>query len=264
MPLGALHVHSTWSDGEFTLPELRQVLGEAGCTFACVTDHADFFDEQSLHAYVAECESLSDERFRFIAGLEYPCEQRLHIIGYGATALTTSADPSGVMTHIEAVGGVSVIAHPPDALFDWIASLDRVPQGLEVWNSKYDGRYAPRAATFALYARLRTRRSDCHAFYGQDLHWRRQYRGLFTEVDCASTRRADVLAALAVGAFVGRKDALRLPSDGTVSHDWLVRAQHGRQVSVRFRQILKRAKALADRSGVPVPAAVKAQLRRMF
>jgi hypothetical protein len=264
MPLGALHLHSTYSDGEFTLPELREVLRSAGCRFACVTDHADYFDEVLLQRYVDECLTLSDEGFRFIPGLEYPCEQRLHIVGYGATKLTASSDPCEVIEHIESAGGIAVVAHPQDALFDWIASLDRVPQGLEVWNSKYDGRYAPRASTFDLLRRLHERRPDCRAFYGQDLHWRKQYRGLMTEVRCEDNSPSSVLPALAAGAFVGVKETLRLPSDGAVSQEWLMRSQRGRQMSVRLRQLLKRGKAIADRVGIRIPAAVKAQARRTF
>ena len=57
----------------------------AGCPFACVTDHAEAFDDVRLEAYRRECDEQSDERFRFIAGLEYGCEGRMHVLGYGVT-----------------------------------------------------------------------------------------------------------------------------------------------------------------------------------
>jgi hypothetical protein len=261
---GALHLHSTWSDGEFTLAELRDVLSAAGCRFACVTDHADHFDGDSLTAYLAECEALSDDQFRFVAGLEYPCEQRLHIAGYGATRAVASSDPSIVIRHIEAQGAIAVIAHPRDALFDWIVGLDAVPGGLEVWNSKYDGRYGPRASTFALLRRLQQRRPDCRAYYGLDLHWRTQYRGLLVEVDAVTNTTNAVLNALARGAFAGVKEALRFPSDGRVDETWLAHVQRARGASNRLRQALSMTKALLDRLGVPLPAALKSQARRAF
>ena len=69
---GVLHIHSTYSDGEFTLAELREIYLAAGCRFACVTDHADAFalDPERLDAYRRECDARSDERFCFIAGLD--------------------------------------------------------------------------------------------------------------------------------------------------------------------------------------------------
>lgn len=90
--LGALHLHSTYSDGEFTLTELRDALREQGCRFACVTDHAEFFDEARRDAFIAECERLSSDEFRFVPGLEFNCRDKMHILGYGVTELVESAN----------------------------------------------------------------------------------------------------------------------------------------------------------------------------
>jgi predicted metal-dependent phosphoesterase TrpH len=169
---GALHIHSTYSDGEFTLGELRDVLSADGCRFACVTDHADWFDADRLRSYRLECEERSDADFRFIPGLEYSCLDRMHILGYGVTSLMDSVDPGYVMAGIRRNGGLAVVAHPRNDAFDSIECFDPLPDGIEVWNSKYDGQYAPRRSTFALLGRLQARRPDVRAFYGLDLHWR--------------------------------------------------------------------------------------------
>jgi hypothetical protein len=261
---GVLHVHSTYSDGEFTLAELRDVLAAAGCRFACVTDHADAFDQHKVDAYVHECVERSDDRFRFIPGLEYGCVDRMHILGYGSTSLVDSTDPATVIRHIEDAGGVSVIAHPRDSAFDRIASFDPVPSGIEVWNSKYDGRYAPRPGTFALLARLQAREPAVRAFYGQDLHWRKQYRGLFTLVDCARPDRMSVLTALRSGAFAATKDGLTLPSSGRVSAELEAQFARAQRRTQSMRGWVGRAKSSADALGLRLPASLKAQLRRLF
>src|SRR5579864_5646746 len=206
---GALHIHSTYSDGEFTLGELRDVLFASGCRFACVTDHADPFDAESLRTYRLECEERSDADFRFIPGLEFSCLNQMHILGYGVTSLIESVDPERVIADIARHGGLAVVAHPKNDAFDSIERLEPVPDGIEVWNSKYDGQYAPRRSTFALLGRLQARRPDVRAFYGLDLHWRHQYRGLFTEVACEVPDRDSVLAALRHGAYTGIKTGLR-------------------------------------------------------
>ncbi|HEX8723195.1 MAG TPA: PHP domain-containing protein, partial [Pyrinomonadaceae bacterium] len=182
MPRAVFHCHSTYSDGECTLAELRELFVAEGVDFACMTDHAEFFDGERLRAYREECDALSDDAFRFVAGLEYECERRMHVLGYGVTTLAGTTDPQEVIRHIEAAGGVSVIAHPMDSMFDWIETFDALPDGVEAWNSKYDGRYAPRAGTFRLIGRLRARKPGLRAFYGTDLHWRHQYRGLLNVV----------------------------------------------------------------------------------
>ncbi len=264
MLTGALHIHSTYSDGEFTLVELRALFLDAGCRFACVTDHADFFDDAKLRAYVDECRTLSDDGFFFIAGLEYSCRERMHILGYGLTTLIPSDDPETVIAAIGSAGGLSVLAHPRTDHFPAIERFTRLPAGIEVWNTKYDGRYAPRPGTFAMLGRLRARKPDLFAFYGTDLHWRKQYRGMMTVVQTGDPTREAVLEALGRGAFHGVKDAVYLPSDGMLQDDMLryFAATHAGSTWLRGR--LRGAKRLLDRLGIVVPDRVKAQLRRLF
>ena len=261
---GVIHTHSTYSDGEYTLAELREVLVASGCSFACMTDHAEFFDEEKLRAYVAECESLSDERFRFVAGLEYECERRMHVLGYGVTTLAGTTDPQRVIEHIERAGGLSVIAHPMDSMFEWIETFDVLPRGIETWNSKYDGRAAPRPGTFRLLSRLRERRPEMLAFYGVDYHWKKQFRELYNLVECDAPTRDEVLGALASGRYLGAKGELRLPSSGELPESLLEAFGAANSRSTRRRLLLKRVKRAADRLGLRIPAPVKAQLRRIF
>ena len=261
---GVLHIHSTYSDGELTLAQLRLVYETAGCRFACVTDHADAFDDVRLDAYRRECEEQSDERFQFIAGLEYGCEGRMHVLGYGVTTPIGSTDPQEVIRAIDAMGGVSVVAHPKSTMFPVIEAFEQLPQGIEVWNSKYDGRYAPRPETFRLLERLRVRRHDLRAFYGQDFHWKRQYRGLLTILDGSTLGREPVLAALASGEYVGCKDGRRLPSTGVLSPEQVAAFERVHRRSQRMRRFMGIAKTWASASGLGVPAPVKDQLRRIF
>jgi len=260
----ALHVHSTYSDGEFTLAELKRIFADEGCSVVFMTDHDDHFDAPKLADYISECASLSDNRFLFLCGLEYRCEQDMHILGYGVTALANTQDPQKVIRHIEEQNGVAVIAHPKDSMFPWIESFTVLPLGIETWNSKYDGRYAPRPGTFELLQRLRSRRPDMRAFYGQDLHWKRQFRGLFTELECESVDRGAILQALAAGRYAGAKADLRLSSTGEISPELKARfaARHARSAIVR--NLLKGSKKAMDKMGIPAPASIKSHLRRIF
>jgi hypothetical protein len=261
---GALHAHSTYSDGEFTLPELREVFLSEGCSFLCMTDHAEYFDQQSIDRYVSECESLSDNRFRLVAGLEYRCERNVHILGYCSTKLTGATDPQEVIRHINSQGAISVIAHPKDDCFPWIEDFETLPMGIETWNSKYDGRYAPRPGTFALLQRLQQRSPKMRAFYGQDLHWKKQFRGLRVILNCDSVEPAAILAALAAGEYTAEKDDLRLPSSGVLPESLLEEFGRVQARSHRMWRLLKNGKQTLDRLGIRVPESLKSQLRRIF
>jgi hypothetical protein len=261
---GAIHLHSVYSDGEFTLAELREALISAGCSFACMTDHAEYFDRQKTRDYAAECASLSDDRFRFIPGFEYSCYERMHVLGLGVTEAAGTQDPQEVIRLIARRGGVSIIAHPKNEFFGWIETFDELPNGIETWNSKYDGRYAPRAATFQLLERLRRRKPDMRAYYGIDLHWRRQYRGLLNLARCRSNSREEILGAFARGDYQGVKDDLALPSDGRLPASLLASFEVVHARSNRMRRAVKSVKQALRRCGVNVPAPLKARLRRIF
>src|SRR5436305_1337316 len=258
---GAMHAHSTYSDGEFTLAELRRVYMAEGCSFVCMTDHAEYFDSDSVRAYAQDLESHSDSEFCFVLGLEYGCERGMHILGYGASAVATAQDPESVIRHIDSQGATSVIAHPRDEFFSWIEGFETLPKGIETWNSKYDGRYAPRPGTFALLQRLRQRKPEMQAFYGQDLHWKKQFRGLFVSVDCDVLKPAAILSAIAAGKYSATKHDVSLPSSGIVPSELLAEFGRDQARSRRMWQFLKNGKATLDRFGIHVPPALKAQLR---
>jgi hypothetical protein len=261
---GAMHVHSTYSDGEFTLAELREIYLAEGCAFVCMSDHAEYFDPDAIARYLHECEALSDEKLCIIAGLEYRCERNMHILGYGATGITSATEPQIVIRHIESQRAISVIAHPKDEFFSWIEGFETLPHGIEAWNSKYDGRYAPRPGTFALLQKLKARQPEMCAFYGQDLHWKGQFRRLFVELESTSAERQAILTAIYAGKYSGRKDQWQLPSSGIVPEPLL--AQFGRMQagSSRLWRFVKSGKTALDRLGIPVPQFLKAKLRKVF
>jgi hypothetical protein len=260
----AIHIHSTYSDGEFTLPELRKVYMAAGYDFVCMTDHAEFFDEAKLKAYINECQTLSDEQFKFIPGLEFECQERMHILGIGVTSLVKTNDPQEVIRHIKNDNGLSVIAHPMDKMFEWIESFEILPDGIETWNSKYDGRFAPRSSTFKLLNRLQERQNSMLAFYGQDMHWKKQFRGLFNQVKCESLNTCYLLKAMKIGDFVGVKESLELPSNGKLSEELLNNFECANNRYHAKRKLIKKVKIGFDKLGFSIPAPIKAQLRRIF
>ncbi len=261
---GAVHIHSDYSDGEFALSQLREIYIAAGCVFACMADHAESFNKHKAKRYRQECEELSDDQFCFVPGMEFECEMRMHILGLGVTDLAGTQDPQLVIRHIDRQGGISVIAHPKDIAFPWIESFALLPRGIETWNSKYDGQYAPRPSTFQLLHRLQQRDPSLLAFYGQDLHWKRQYRGLLNLVGAGRIQRDEILSALSRGDFTGVKGDTVLPSHGRLPEPLLENFARVNRSSNRFREFVTGTKGLIQRLGLEVPASVKSRFRRFF
>jgi predicted metal-dependent phosphoesterase TrpH len=262
--LAALHVHSTYSDGELPLAQVRDLFLATGCKLVCMADHADFFDEGKLAAYIAECRQLSNQQILVRPGLEFECHGRMHIVGYGVEALIDSADPTEVIDHIARAGGVSVIAHPAPEHLPLIPSFPRLPDGIEVWNTKSDGPAAPRPAVFALLQELRNRKPDMLAFYGVDFHWKHQFRGLLNEITVATDGDGALIDALRTGSFEGVHGALRLPSNGKLPAELLADFAVRNARAGRVRKLLKRFKKWSGPLGRVLPAPLKSQLRRFF
>jgi PHP domain-containing protein len=260
----ALHVHSTYSDGELSLTQVRDLFVSAGCQLVCMADHADFFDERRLADYLAECRQLSNNQIRILPGLEFGCRGRMHIVGYGVERLVASEDPAVVIEHIAASKGVSVIAHPAPEHLPLIPAFTRLPNGIEAWNTKSDGSTAPRPAVFELIRELRKREPSLLAFYGVDFHWRHQDRRLLNEVTLAGDSDRAVVDALHAGHFEGVHGELRLPSDGVIPHELLAEFAVRNARSSQLRKLVRRLKKWTGPLGRVLPAPLKSQLRRFF
>src|SRR5262249_18930889 len=139
-----------------------------------------------------------------------------------------------------------------------------LPQGIEAWNTKYDGQYALRPQTFALLQNLRRRKPEMHAFYGQDLHWKKQFRGIFVEVDCPAADSKSILKALAGGSYRGIKGELALPSSGILSDELLTEFGRANERSQRVSRFFKGGAKMLKSVGISAPQSLKTQLRRIF
>jgi len=138
-----------------------------------------------------------------------------------------------------------------------------MPTGIEVWNTKYDGRYAPRPELFRLVQLLQARKPALRAFYGQDFHWKKQFRGLFNVLPCPLNKSA-ILECFRSGDFCAVMGSLELPSHGRLPQPLLLQFAGIYRRSSRLRKLAIRAKNLAEGLGLTIPAAVKAELRKLF
>ena len=102
------------------------------------------------------------------------------------------------------------------------------------------------------------------AFYGLDLHWKKQFRGLSVTLDCDIPQPPAILAALSAGRYTAHKDELDLPSSGVVPESLLAKFDRVHERSYRMWRVLKNGKQTLDRFGIRVPDSLKAQLRRIF
>jgi hypothetical protein len=219
MKRGVFHVHSVFSDGEEPLERLTEVFRDSGMSFAAVSDHAEVFDASRMERYVSLCETLSDDRFLVIPGLEFALRGgHIHILGYGITHRVRFFHMEELVDGIHQEGGIAVLAHPPAGATNMIASIKGKLDGIEVWNGRYDGVYSPRADSFQLLRRVRSQNVKASAYCGIDLHKMSQARRpIYAEIDTETLDRDAILNALRSGRFTLRGGNITIPSSGDLS-----------------------------------------------
>lgn len=138
MILADFHIHSTWSDGKLSIPELVDLYGRQGFGAIAVTDHvcesktflgraAQYLGHtltpQTFHLYAAELERERERawdqyRMRLLSGFEYSKKtvrnsRSAHILAVGVTPWEMAdLEVEELSAGIRDRGGLAVAAHP--------------------------------------------------------------------------------------------------------------------------------------------------------
>ncbi len=200
---GIIHAHSTYSyDAKLSLSELRDACITRGIQFVCMTEHVDELTKERAAAFVKECESLSDDRFRFIPGFEVPY-RRAHILMIGCRSFFKNYAPTmaELTPWVEATSFV-VLAHPVRNDFDVDDGLLGAIDALEVWNQQYEGKRVPRTRSLQLLKELRQKKEFLFAIGGVDLHRTEHFGAPLVTLDVHELTESAILEKLKTGAFV--------------------------------------------------------------
>lgn len=202
---GIYHAHSRYSlDGTYTLSELRRMFVERGFQFVIMTEHAEDLTPETYQAFYAECHKLSDAKFLFVPGLEVPYEGKVHVGCFpsGPTYAQVPLYGEGISA-MRAHGATTIYHHPSKQKYFMDDTFFSLLDGVEVWNSRYEGVYAPSRRTLAF-----ARKHFAHLLHvgGLDLHRSSQFGGPCLEMDVPELTTAHVHEALKKDAFnnVGR------------------------------------------------------------
>jgi len=168
---GYIHVHSNYSfDGKNSVKELAEFFAAKGYEFVCLTEHADDFDDFKMASLVNDCKKYSDKYITVVPGLEYRCNDLVHLLGIGVTELCGSDDPIEVSRHIKQNGGVAIVAHPRGYEKNLTPTLINVIDGLEIWSGPKDSRFFPHWESLLTFKNLKRIYPSLIGLGGADLH----------------------------------------------------------------------------------------------
>jgi hypothetical protein len=244
---GISHAHSTYSfDGRLGLRELQSLLTDAKIDFCLMSEHVESLDYPKIVAMLADYVTLPPDGCLMIPGIEI---DDLHILIYGVAAV----EPYGSIEELAAQmfhrGSLVFVSHPvkvkgklPEAILPWLT-------GVEIWNTRYDGRSAPRPWNLKLWAELGRERGLLQPLVGVDFHRTSDLSQVRVDVDCEKESGAILEAirsgrhrlsnggkALAPARLVGA------PSIGTFVFDFAVAVNRRlKKLPFRMPRVLQRA-----------------------
>jgi len=204
---GVMHVHSTHSqDGSMTLRQLAGWCRKSGLKFLMISEHPEILgrkiiDRARMREIVKECNALSDENFIIIPGLEFMTDDGMHILAYGIRKYFEERGTKKSIEKIHELGGLAVLAHVSiydEIPFEKLSGID----GIEVWNTLYDGWLAPRVGNLRILGKIK----GAKAFAGSDLHREEQLGRMLVCVKAKRLDEKEILSALKRGdaCFRGR------------------------------------------------------------
>ncbi len=197
---GVYHAHSRFSgDGHFLLSELKEEFKKRGLRFVIMTEHAEDLTPERYRAFYSECAAQSDETFLFIPGLEVPFEGKIHV-GCFPAAPAYDAVPlfaPGIAAMREH-GAITIFHHPSKQSYFMTPDFRRLLDGVEVWNSRYEGVCAPSRRTIEF---AKEHFKDNLFLGGLDLHREQQFGGPCLEVRVESPTVGEITDAIRCGNF---------------------------------------------------------------
>lgn len=177
-----------------------------------MAEHTDELDTRSAEQFIEDCRSLSDSSFLFIPGFEVPY-LGTHVLALGAQTFQSGTSEE-VLQRWQREGAQLVLAHPHRNNFRVDSFLKNQLNGVEIWNSQYDGVHVPRSRARRLFNDLQ--REGLFAFASIDLHRDSHVHGPRLVVDIPELQEAEVTDAIKRGAFTISRGNLTLNATGVV------------------------------------------------
>jgi hypothetical protein len=202
-----------------------------------IGEHSQDMDDRRINVLIDECAANSDPSFRMIPGIEFTCDNGMHILGVGVTQLSELRSPVEIAGHIRREQGYGVLAHP--TRFGWKCDPEilRAVDAAEIWNVGYDGKYVPSVDAARNFAMLRQANPELHAIASHDLHFREAFYNVAVEMELPELTTAAVISSLRAGEYRNVSSLFRLQPQATYAGPrttWLRLVGHQRD---RFRKV---------------------------
>jgi hypothetical protein len=263
--LGLGHIHSTFSyDGQIPLKEIARRALDEGYSFLLISEHAEtLLERNSFQRFSVTCQQLSNPNFLVIPGVEYDCSESLHIMFFATKELFFPCEPLDLISKNHQQGGLSVLAHYDLSRIhqhqEVLASVD----GVEIWNKKYDGRFAFDLKKGERFNELKKINPNLKMFCGLDFHSWVDWAPLYLKVKVEAMNQDQLISALRRGDFFLSNGNIFLKAEYfEVPKEKRLPFIFQSKVSILLNRIKKEARKWVNFLRIPVPKKFREKLRR--
>ena len=260
---GISHAHTTYSyDGKLPIKEFKEFFKEQGTEFVLITEHSDFIEPKDALRFIKDCHNLSDGTITLIPGFEVPYKDA-HILMIGVTGFLKNGQNSAEeLKEWRKLAKLAVWAHPHRNRYLLYDAIKEVIDGVEVWNSQYDGKYVPRMKVLNSLKGLRLRKDNVYAFGGLDFHRPEHNQGPMLVLEVDRNEEGQIIEALKTGKYVIKSRQVTIDATGHVLKGAPLLMNVISGLSVGSITFLKKVSAFAAKFHLPVPKGIKVALRK--
>lgn len=259
---GVAHVHSTYSfDGKLTLEDLIRFFRDRGLDFVLMSEHVESLDPARIHSFVEDCARYSSEEFLAIPGIEIDA---LNALYYDVQPVTSWTDEEDLARRLVSAGAMAVVSHPVKVRSDVPAVTAELVEGVEIWNSRHDGKLAPDGKIIQFWRLLRRRLGrQLLPMCGIDFHKKDDFIPLVFELQCESLERRSVMCAIRAGKYTIHRGSQVVPLNFASGDLPATYALYSRLYRLMY-QTIYRVHRSVQRGGFRAPRPLRHLLRRMF
>lgn len=252
---GTVHCHTTHSfDGTMNHAQLREYFLARGLRFVCITEHIEYLDQDKVDAIFTACEAHSDDEFLFIPGMEMDYF-KIYFLGLSPCKVDFT-DHRSQFDSMHPNAELCVFSHPIKARFNYPQWLIDLCDGVEILNTKHDGRHYFRPQSERLLAQVRRQRPQAIGVAGMDFHGPKQYSATHMVLrNAVPLERQAILNEIRNGAFDVEMAGRRLTDIAPVPRAMLRARIHLMDTAHKIN------KRMSD-SGLGIPKSIKRLLRK--
>jgi hypothetical protein len=134
--IGAIHIHSTFSDGTGQVPDIAKFADEVGLDFIMLTDH------NTIRALHEGYEKWYGNTLLLVGCEINDKENKNHYLAFGIDeAFTTRTPAKKYVSKVKELGGIGFLAHPHEKrkhkahpAYPWVEWDTEDFTGIEIWN----------------------------------------------------------------------------------------------------------------------------------